>query len=143
VAEVRQGQLVHGVGVPGGHGLGKALAHEDGGGVLVLPAAQHHHPAGVAEVLDFRCALVAAQVPVGQGDEVAGAHFHGGGDAALEHHVHDEAVVHLVVGDVGHLGVNLFDFLGDHQHNAVQQVHAPVKHHAAALFLDTAPVAGD
>ncbi len=143
VFKVGEGQIVHGIGISGSHGLGKAFAHHNGSGVLILPAAQNHHVAGIAEILDLSSALVAAQIPVGEGDKVAGAHLHGGGQAAFKHHVHDEAVVHLVVGHMGHLGVNRLDLLRDHHHQAVQQVNAPVEHHAAALGLDAAPVAGN
>ena len=135
--------LVEGDRVAGRHGLGDArrgLHREDVGFVPRLAIRD----AGVLPPIgDEGASLLRLQVEARQGEEVVGTDLDKRADAALEGQHQFEAVVDLVGRDMGGFAIDLFDLLRDDLQDLVDQVHAPVEDHPAAVLLVAAPVARD
>ena len=75
---------------------------------------------------------------------MGGANLDPCGEVALKVQIQLEAVVHLVVGDVVATAVKAFHLAVVHDaHHLVDQMHAPVKNHTAAVLLVTSPVTGN
>ena len=141
-----QRQLLDGVRRAGGHGLGQPGGSDNRHRVVLLIAGGNHNLAVYMEVLNHGSAVQALYVPSGQVDEVAGAHLHSEHNAPVlirEGEGGGEAVVNLLIGHVREGGVHRLGHPAHHHVHLVQQVHAPVKDHAAAMLLGVAPVTGD
>ena len=131
--------------VPGGHGLGDAGGHLLGEDVLLVPGLQLGDFGVFPPVHDLGGAVFALHVEPGEGEEVIGAQLDAGFGAVGEENPQVEAVVYLVVGVVGGFAPDADDLVlaaGDLE-ELVDHVDAPVQHHAAAVLLVAAPVAGD
>lgn len=121
-----QGQGLGGVVAPGGHGLGQAGACQNGYGILVLPGVEPDHLSLTVPVVNNGGAVGAADIPERQVGEVAGAHLHNRSQAALKGQVHLEAIVHLVIGDVGQAAEHILHLLRHHDQQPVQQIAFPL-----------------
>ena len=126
------------------HGLCQSDAREDRHCVAVLPIRDLDYLAVEIPVV-YNCgAVLAEDIPTRKLDEVARGDLDIHRKVALEDKRDSEAVVAFLVGDICQLCIDGDELsaLADAQ-RLVEQVDAPIEHHAAAVRLLVAPVAGD
>ncbi|CDC64599.1 unknown [Clostridium sp. CAG:448] len=100
--------------------------------------------AGSAPIRNQCGAVHAAGIKAGQVDEVGRADFNPAAQVALIIHIHLETVVHLRICQVIATAVDREQLaIGDDVDHLVDQVYAPVQHHAAAVRFFLTPVAGN
>ncbi|CCX36676.1 unknown [Clostridium sp. CAG:1013] len=73
---------------------------------------------------------------------MARAAFNVSHKSVLENEGQVEAFIHIGAGEVDNLAEDLLDLRLVHLHDTVDEVHAPVKHHATAIALLAAPAEG-
>lgn len=130
--------------IAGRHGLGDACGVLHGRDILLDPLGHLGDVAGMLPVCDDRGTRLALHVEARHGDEIVCTQLNASGGAALKIDVDLEAVIDLVVGVVGAMAADALDFfVGDELQHLVDHVNAPVKDHAAAMRLFTAPVGRD
>ena len=127
----------------GCHGFGNAHAGDDWLCVPVFPVRYHDDPAVLLPILNDRRAVFAENVPPGKLNKVAGAHFYDGDHAVLEGDGGGKAVVTFFVGHVGDGGKYGADLLACDPQELIQQMHAPIQDHAAAVCFPIPPIAGN
>src|SRR5699024_9172290 len=137
-------QMFQRAGLTGCHGLGQAgssnnrfdfafvlVTVNDDFAVFEIPAVEDS---------STDCAL---HVPARQIDKVGGTDFDAVNQTALKGDIHLEAVVNLLIGYMVHSCVNRSNLLRNHHKHLVNQMYAPVQHHAAAICLALSPVTGN
>lgn len=90
-------------------------------------------PALARPIVDEQGSAVAADIPAGDAGIVAGPDLDGDHHTVVELEERFETVVALLIIDMVHLAEDRRDFVGSiHHHDLVEQMDAPVEHHAAA-----------
>ncbi len=90
-------------------------------------------PALARPIVDEQGSAVAADIPAGDAGIVAGPDLDGDHHTVVELEERFETVVALLIIDVVHLAEDRRDLVGSiHHHDLVEQMDAPVEHHAAA-----------
>lgn len=92
---------------------------------------------------DFSDTGSAVQSPTRRGRiKMARAAFNIGDKAVLKNQSQVKALVHIGTGKVDDLAEDLLDFGFIHLNDTVNEMHAPIQHHAAAITLFAAPSEG-
>ena len=140
------GQAVALYGIVGSrsHGLSQPHARKYRHRVAILPIGDLDYLAVYLPVVYNRRAVLAEYIPAGKLYKVARSDLDIHRQIAFEDERGSEAVVALLVGDVCELRIDGDELsaLADAQ-SLIEQVDAPIEHHAAAVHLLIAPVAGD
>ena len=137
-----QRQFLDRIPFPRSHGAGESVARPDAV-LCALPGEDARDAARQIPIGDRCGAFGSVHLPAGKGAEAVGRHDDAVIDAVFEVNGNIAPVVHLLAVNVTEFAVQAFDGAWDHLQHLIDEVHAPVEQHAAALRPLFAPAAGD